>query len=110
MALILVVIALLKQLILLVGFLLTAIKIAIVVVFVALLVMIVLAISATARASVAKPRSKIGPISPIGPIFRFVLFSLHLPYISRQSCNNLPPVIGSGPCRTGRMDFTSEGP
>ena len=44
MALILVVIALLKQLILLVGFLLTAIKIAIIVVFVALLAMIVLAI------------------------------------------------------------------
>jgi len=43
-ALILVVIALLKQLILLVGFLLTAIKVAIIVVFVALLVMIVLAI------------------------------------------------------------------
>lgn len=43
MALILVVIALLKQLILLVGFLLTAIKIAIVVIFVALLIMIALA-------------------------------------------------------------------
>jgi hypothetical protein len=43
-ALILVVRGLLKQLILLVGFLLTAIKIAIIVVFVALLVMIVLAI------------------------------------------------------------------
>ena len=43
-ALILVVIALLKQHILLVGFLLTAIKIAIIVVFVALLIMIVLAI------------------------------------------------------------------
>ena len=43
-ALILVVIALLKQLILLVGWLLAAIKIGIVVVFVALLVMIVLAI------------------------------------------------------------------
>ena len=44
MALILVIIALLKQLILLVGFVLAAIKIAIIVVFVALLVMIVLAI------------------------------------------------------------------
>jgi hypothetical protein len=43
-ALILVVVALLKQLILLVGFLLTALKIAIVVVFVAVLVMIALAI------------------------------------------------------------------
>ena len=43
-ALILVVIALLKQLILLVGFLLTAIKVAIVVIFVALLIMIVFAI------------------------------------------------------------------
>lgn len=43
-ALILVVIALLKQLILLVGWLLAAIKIGIVVVFIALLVMIVLAI------------------------------------------------------------------
>ncbi|HEX7334387.1 MAG TPA: hypothetical protein VF290_23000 [Pyrinomonadaceae bacterium] len=43
-ALILVVIALLKQLILLVGFLLTAIKVAIIVIFVALLVMIALAI------------------------------------------------------------------
>jgi ATP/ADP translocase len=43
-ALILVVIALLKQLILLVGWLLAAIKIGIIVVFVALLVMILLAI------------------------------------------------------------------
>ena len=43
-ALILVVVALLKQLILLVGFLLTALKVAIVVVFVAVLVMIALAI------------------------------------------------------------------
>ena len=43
-ALILVVIALLKQLILLVGWLLAAIKIGIIVVFIALLVMIVLAI------------------------------------------------------------------
>ena len=43
-ALILVVVALLKQLILLVGFLLTALKIAIVVIFVAVLVMIALAI------------------------------------------------------------------
>jgi len=42
--LILVVVALLKQLILLVGFLLTALKVAIVVVFVAVLVMIALAI------------------------------------------------------------------
>ena len=44
MALILVIVALLKQLILLVGFLLTAVKVAIIVIFVALLVMIVLAI------------------------------------------------------------------
>ena len=43
-ALFLVVVALLKQLILLVGFLLTALKVAIVVVFVAVLVMIALAI------------------------------------------------------------------
>lgn len=43
-ALILVVVALLKQLILLVGFLLTALKVAIILVFVAVLVMIVLAI------------------------------------------------------------------
>src|ERR1043166_9726027 len=43
-ALILVIVALLKQLILLVGFLLTAVKVAIIVIFVALLVMIVLAI------------------------------------------------------------------
>ena len=43
-ALILVVVALLKQLILRVGFLLAALKIAIIVVFVAVLVMIVLAI------------------------------------------------------------------
>jgi hypothetical protein len=43
-ALILVVVALLKQLILLVGFLLTALKVGIVVVFVAVLVMIALAI------------------------------------------------------------------
>jgi hypothetical protein len=43
-ALILVVVALLKQLILLVGFLLTALKVAIVVVFIAVLVMIGLAI------------------------------------------------------------------
>ena len=43
-ALILVVVALLKQLILLVGFLLTALKVAIVIVFVAVLVMIGLAI------------------------------------------------------------------
>ena len=43
-ALILVIFALLKQLILFVGFLLTALKVAIVVVFVAILVMIVLAI------------------------------------------------------------------
>ena len=43
-ALILVIIALLKQLILIVGFLLTAVKVAIVVVFIALLVMIGLAI------------------------------------------------------------------
>jgi hypothetical protein len=42
--LILVVIALLKQLVLLVGFLLTALKVAIIVVFVAVMVMIVLAI------------------------------------------------------------------
>lgn len=44
MALILVVVALLKQLITLVGFLLAAVKIAIIVIFIALLVMIVLAI------------------------------------------------------------------
>ncbi len=43
-ALILIVIALLKQLILLVGFLITAIKVAVVVVFVAVLVLIGLAI------------------------------------------------------------------
>ena len=43
-ALILVVVALLKQLITLVGFLLAAVKIAIIVIFIALLVMIVLAI------------------------------------------------------------------
>ena len=43
-ALILIVIALLKKIILLVGFLLTAIKVGIVVVFIALMVLIVLAI------------------------------------------------------------------
>ena len=43
-ALIFVIIALLKQLILLVGFLLTALKVAIVVIFIAVLVMIALAI------------------------------------------------------------------
>ena len=99
-ALIFLIVALLRQLITLVGFLLVAIKIAIVVVFIALLVLIVLAIL---RDRSRKRREA----------WSFHLMSAICQCFTKycEVCMTLLPCDRVRRlCSTGRMDFTSEVP